>query len=728
MALFPGVAQKIINVWNGSNLRLDDYAVPDGNALLSCNATFIHGSVGTRLGHSVVFTDSAHGAVTSMYHWFFVLPGSPAQQLSILMYYAPSTGLLGWEQYPTPGFTSFSIPTTGAAGASCVGTGLRLYAAFYDAGGKLSSHSGQVYGYNVGLDNLFAAPIQNAIAAAETGAGLCTAGAHRIGYIFTTRNGYTGKLCPVDSGGKFTPITFTSTGSKNIQLTISGALPGAGYLGSPATFQIVMATVANPNTYYAVPGAVGNCANPTVITISISDFDLAATGTDLSQNQNLLASSVGGTPPFFPSNIFTYSSRMAYVTIDGAGFPVTYFSEQNAFQYITADQHGIYLEGNAQAIVGFSLRGVCYLGTQTAFYSIEDSGDVPVKWTPAQKVDGSIGVLSPTCITVNPSLGYAAIAADRGFYIFQGGIFPALPLSYYQQPDWGRINWMIPTQVQVVDDQLNKRFIVIAPLNTQVASAVSAGVNIWTITTTDKPHLYPQSIAVMINELGPGVIAVTGPNTFLFASVSQPVVGATIRPQSSTHQLTWDYTEGDTPETIKYSLNSMGSSQATGFGYSPGAVAVVQNLPKALQEVWYAPYNESFGGAFIRQNDGTELLPYRDVTMDGVTPTAINLIYETNLTPGLADGSMTMHFFHGMHFRAFGVGGLSFLANGLDGSPSVVPAQSPLTISQTPGQEYLVTWFLMSEQQSIRFSTNAVDQWAEMSLIRAYYTETFAMR
>ncbi len=742
MALFQSndVATKVINAFNGSVLRLDAYSVPDGNALLAANSSYLHGQVGTRFGHSVVFNDTTNtGSFTSMYNWFFVAPGSPAAQTSIILYYSLGQGILAWEQYPTPGFLSLWPPNTdtGAYGAVFLGTGLRLYMAFYNIGGTLGALSAQVYGYNVGIDNLFAAPIQNTIAAAETASGKVTAGVHQIGYVFTTRNGYTGKLCPVDSGGKFVPISFTSTGNHNLQLTISGALPT--YLGSPATFQIVMSVVGQPNTYYAVPGAVGNCANPTVITINIDDQTLAQTGTNFTDYQLLLASSVSGTPPFLPNHIFTYSSRMGYVTIDSAGFPVTYFSEPNAFQFITADQHGIYLEGNAQAIAGFSLRGVAYIATQAALYSIEDSGDVPVKWTPPQKVDGSIGVLSPTCITVNPSLGYAGIAADRGFYIFQGGIFPALPLSYYQQPDWGRIAWMLPTQVQVVDDQLNKRFIVIAPLTCKVV-AVNGSANNWIVTTDQNPNLYPHLASVFISstpvnataiQAGALTMIVTGPGTFLYPSTVAPTVGATVYPSTSTHQLTWDYTEGDTPETVKYSLDSMGSNFISGkAGFTPGAVAIVQKLPISLQEVWYAPSHGfgAGGAAFIRQNDGTEAQPYRDISLDATTATAINWIYQTNLIPNLDDQSMTLHYYSGMHVRAFGNAVLKIIAYGLDGVKSVVPARSPLPLDITPDQEYRVLWSLVSEQESIQFQTNVVDAYAVISLIRAYYSGAWAQR
>lgn len=737
MSLFQNaseIATKIVSTFRGSQPRLDSYSVPDGNALFSANTSYIKGQCASRYGHSATFSDSSHGNITSLYDWNFTLPnGLLSNQWSIITYYAPSYGVLGWTQYPTLGFLGSPLfPTTGAGGAIMVGTGLRLYAAFYDATGKTGAASAQVYGADCGAhDNLFAAPIQNTVSASETASGVVTAGVHRIGYVFTTRNGYTGKLCPVDNGGNFTPLSFTSTGNHNLQVTISGSLPS--YLNQPATpggsvFQIVMTVVGQPDTYYAVPGAYVTCGNPTVITININDYDLAATGTDFTNYQLLLSSSVNGTPPFYPNCIFTYSSRMGYVTVDSAGFPVTYFSEPNAFQYITADQHGIYLEGNAAAIVGFSLRGVAYLGTAGAFYSCEDSGDVPVNWTPPQKVDGSIGVLSPTCVTVNPSLGYAAIAADRGFYIFQGGIFPALPLSYYQQPDWGRINWANPTQIKVVDDQLNKRFIVLAPLTSKI-TAVTGTANNWILTTDQNPTLYPNMQASIdgVSAYIDATLSNNAPsNKVMWTGTAAPAVGMTIYPAYASHQMTWDYTDGDTPETIKYSLNSMAN-------YAPSAMATVVNLPNAIQEVWYAPSNvqSGSGGNFLRQCDGTENSnSYTDIDAVG-NPWPVMWIYTVNLIPGYDDTSTTFHFYYGMHMRAFGAGDMTFSVQGLDGNPTIIPAQSGLTLSRTPGSPYLITWFLMSAQQSVTFALDplgAANSNCVLSMAEFYYSEQMAQQ
>lgn len=711
MALTAGCQETEISQFNGAITRLGDYGVPLSNGLYSQNCQYVRGQVSKRFGHSVIVS-LTDGPITTLALWYFVFGSS---QVSIALYYAPSVGIKGYAQGVGGGIDGPFITVTGAAGSVMVPTGERLYAAFYDATGRYSAAPGQIYGWNIGADVLFAPPMTAHPVVNEAPTGVITAGVHKVAYLFTTRNGYTGILSPIDSiTGQFTPTSFTATGGKNLGFQISGVLPSYMVGG---TIQVVMTTVANGNKYFTIPGATSIAGNPTTIIASISDDDLAATGTDVTAYMDLLATNLGGAPPFLLFSLFAFSSRMGYIGIDLAGVPVVYFSEPDKFQYLTADQHAIYLEANVQPVAGFSLRSVAYICTPFSLYSVEDNGDVPSTWTKPAKVDGSIGILSPTCVTVNTSVGYAALAADRGLYLFQGGVFPALPLSYYQQSDWERINWNVPTTVKVADDQLNKRFIVLAPLKDTVQGV--SGSSTFTVVTAHNPHLYQTGTSVTITGVtGAQTITVTGPNTFTIPGGSgSPTVGGTISPQTATHEMKWDYTEGDTAEVVKYSLDSFGS-------YRAGAMATIQNTSTYLQEIWYAP---AANGPMIRQNDGTETNPNRDVNMSGVA-TATSAFYETSLVPGPQDTGATVHDFHGMHMRINGPGTLTMLAKGIDGVRTITPVRSPLTLSATPGLEYLVKWFLRSEQQSIRIGESTLDGTFSISFLRAYHTEAMPQR
>lgn len=718
--LYQDTLEVVFNAFNGSYPRLNFYQIDQAHARVSLNSAYLQGQVGTRYGHSLVVQQS-DGAVLSLLNWYFTFGSTP---VSVLAYYTPTIGI---RTLNLAGFADTTVMSaTGAAGAIMAQDGQRLYAAFYDTTGRFSPSAlggGQVYGWNVGADNLFAPPIELTPSMSETATGVVTAGTHFIGYLMTTRNGYTTALCPVDSGGNFAPVAFTSSGGKNIQVSISGTFPP--YMNG-GTLQIVMTTVANPNRYYAVPGAiVSGAIGSVVLDVSISDGDLAATGTDVTAYQDLLTSSVSGTPPFFPSAVFTYSNRMGYVTIDSAGFPVVYMSDQNNYQHITADQHGIYFNNQIEPVMGIDLRGVCYIFSSHSTWQTTDNGDVPVTWTPPQLVDGAIGILSPTCVTVNPAQGYAFVASERGAYVFQGGIYPALPFSYNQQPDYERINWAVPTTVQVVDDQLNKRVLILAPLKTSVSGASNTN----PITITAFNHGYQTGLSVVISGVGgntaantTATITVVDSNTFTIpvAGNGTYTSGGTVAPKTATHQLTWDYTAGDDFQSMKYSLNSMAA-------YNAGSVAVVQNNSTFLNEIWYGP---SAAGYFIRQCDDTDPLPYRDYSTAGVA-TAISWEYQLALAPGMVDPNgltVTIHNYHGAHIRAVGTAPLALKVVGLDGVIAKVPAASPIQLSVGPGLEYLVKWMLWSEQASLQMFTNTIDTFATVAMVRMYYSNKMAQR
>lgn len=642
----PDALTAELQQFRGANLLQDAYSVPPENGFFNKNVAYVLGQVGTRLGHSAV-VNMTDGAIKSMFNWLFVAVGTP---VSVIAYYAPSVGL---RTLNLSGYTVQTIDATkNAAGASMSQDNERLYAAYYDSNG-LGAAGGIVYGWNSGgspvSDPLFASPVNYTPSISAPATGVITAGTHRFGYLITTRNGYIPVACP--NNGTFNYATFTSADSVhdiNVIITPSGTWPE--YV---ASVQIMMTTAANLNQWYLVPGAsqnvAGGSSTPANITFSISDADLAATGTDGTPYLNVL-SSQSGTPPFFPSCIFQYSSRMMYIGIDAAGFPSIWASEPGNFQYITADQNVIYLDGREVPVTGTSLRGVCYVFTKHRTFSMEDNGDVPVSWVPPQVVDNSIGTLSVKGIFTNVKQGFIWVADVNGLYCFQGGMYPPLPVSYYQTPDWQRINWAAAQTVEVLDNQEKKIVMVKAPLD-----------------------------------------GATTPN----------------------YVLCWDYTEGNTPETIKY----CGAEQLADGNYNIGCFGVIQNNTTNIQEVWYAP---GANGYLIRENNGSEANPYRDVTTNG-TPSAYTSTYETSLIPGMTGQRGSTQMFQGMNIRITGSGPVNFTVYSLDHKNSLVPARSPLTLSASPGQQYTLRWMLYSEHESIQISADTLDAYWQLAYIGAAY-------
>lgn len=765
MALTPETSTALVPEFRGSSQSVDPYALDSAHGLLSQNVDFILGQPGasgaipvqaaTRRGSSeVAQIPAAAHAITTLASWYFSFAGT---QNGYVAMYSPSIGLLFYDQ-STATFSGAIIAVTGAAYASVVFDGLRAYVAFGDFTGRKGISQGYVYGLfanntftNPAADKLFFPPFQQGDISSpppgtiffEVGttltAGVTTKGTHNFGYIVTTRNGYTGSISPVTVAGVFSPFTYAASTDKQLNaLFVWNSLPS--YVdpdNAPfaSVIQVVMTSASNLQEYYVVPGATATIPTISIgtvtITFNISDADLV-TGTNVTQLQNLFTQDQSGAGPFNPSAIFLYSSRVGYVTLDPSGFPVVFFSDVNAYQILRLADSGIYLEGRKIPVQGCSLGGVCYIATLDALYAVQDNGGVPATWAQPARVAGSIGIPAPSCMKAVG--GKLLMASEKGLYVYYGGTFPQIPISYWQNTDWNRINWLQPTQVQVIDDAFDHVIRVIAPLKVLVTAASNTGTI--TITTAilinNVPVAYPHNFQTGLNVTIAGVlgntnanttaaITVTGLNTFTIpvAGNGAYTSGGVVTPNSPNAEMSWAYPEGDAPGMAFYSLNAFTS-------FRQASIATVRNILTNQDEPWYGPASSNPGN-IIRRVLPTDSLIHRDVNLSG-TATAINSLYETSLAPGQADDSMTVRDYAGMHARISGSGALAITAYGLDHVVSVVPLASPMTLNSTPGKEYLLKWFLRSEQQSILFGTNAVDAYFIAALLRVYYQGSLPQR
>lgn len=731
------IRTALVNQFKGAVLLLDSYSVDASHGLYARNCRFEKGlsglnQVSARRGVAVVSgLITGDVAANTLAGWMFVAAGI---QKSLCCYNSPVNGI---EAFDIGANTLLStlMAHTGSGGASMSSASTRLYAAWYDTTGRIGSGGGKVYGWQIGADPLFAAPLavsggNYAVVPTPGGAGLVTPGAHRIAYVTTTRNGFAGPLQPVLRIGGVDvvdPAGFSGGTPQAITLTITFPSLPAYLSGGVSSVQIVMTTTADLNTYYGVPGAnFVPVVGANTVTINISDDDLVATGTDFTSNAGLLACrSDTGAPPFAPSAIFQYSARMGYVTIDAAGFPTVYLSDQNKFQQLNDALNRLPLDASVQPVQGVSMHGVLYVASASGFYASADNNGAPVTWVPAQRVDGSVGVLSPTCLLENPISGYIAVASDSGLYIFQGGSFPELPISYYQKPDWDRINWSSPSLVHVQENTLYKEFLVLAPLKATVANVTNTNP---VVVTTEEPHLFQPGLSVTLS----GVLGTTSANTTQVVTVvdslnfSIPVAGngaytggGIASPNAANAEMSWSYTEGYTPETVKYSIRAFSA-------YRPGCFGSIFNLSNSLYETWYGP--AAVPGTLIRQVNPPDVNSYRDVDLIG-NPVAIDSLFQTSLLPGSRDASgATVKDFHGAHFRVSGNGNLNLRALGLDGVIVTVPLRSPIVLVEKQGREELVKWFLRSEQQTIEVGTNAIDHYFVLAAIQAYYTGAMSQR
>ena len=367
----------------------------------------------------------------------------------------------------------------------------------------------------------------------------------------------------------------------------------------------MLTSSSNPARYFLVPGAIGTVpVSPGTVTvnISITDGDLV-TGTDVTENQNLLTQNQAMQPLLLPSAIFTYSSRLGYVAIDSAGVSP---SPTSLTRTITSTSRRgstrFTLEGRQIPIQGVSISATLFIATLSGLYSSSDNGGQPVTWTPPARVDGSVGILAPSCIL--SSNGRILVASEKGLFSYASGTFPSIPLSYWQTPDWSRINWSAPTQVQVVvDDALDRVIRVTAPLTVLVTAA--SNTSPITITTgvlvngqvDAQPHLMTTGITVTIAGVGgntaantTAVITVTGPNTFTIpvAGNGAYTSGGVVTPAEPTVEMAWNYSSGEQPG-MPYSINAFTAYRATASG-------MIRNIANGYDEVWYAPGASNPGG------------------------------------------------------------------------------------------------------------------------------------
>ncbi len=368
------------------------------------------------------------------------------------------------------------VSTSNGPGVVFTDAGARLYIATHSSSGVgqggwvISKQSG-----NFVADTLFPPPLTYTPSApTEPVAGNVSAGLHRWGYILESRGGALGRPSPdsgigIPSSESFNPQLFTATGSKIARVVLNTTWPAWA-----TKVHIIFTPQSSLADYRFVPGAVaslpaGGGAAEVQIDINISDADLLAKGEDASPYLFLQTQKVDGTPPFTTSAVVQLGTRMGYVTTipDNNGNPVgaLMVSEPGWYQHITPNQHLVQLPGQRDIVTAFTLvDGAIYILGPHWTYATVDTGVVPSRWPTPKQVDGRHGTLSARGVDVSAARDFAWVASQDGLYLFNGS-YPVLPVSYYQQSEWDRINWNAPWAVTVKDHPTEKKVYVLAALD-----------------------------------------------------------------------------------------------------------------------------------------------------------------------------------------------------------------------------------------------------------------------
>ncbi len=463
----PTYQQQLVTDFGGSWLSVDAPDVPSGKGFVSENIEYAPGKAQTRLGFGVAYNTNL--AMSAMFNWVSSLG-------DLLVYYATADNSVRLFDIASP--TPQTVIPGDLVGAAAIFTdaGARLYCAFFTSMG-IGASGCKVISYQSAAfvsDPAFQPPLTYTPSApTEPGPGTITGGTHYVAYRVEYRSGFITRPSPDSGNGvpgpaTFEPVEFVASGGANAAWTLNTTWPDGAI-----NVYMLMTTVVNPAQFFLIPGAVepvvGGVASSITFTIDISDDLLFASGTDQTDSIFFLTNTVLGVPPFFPSQVFTHGNRMCYVTTvsdsnDNQSGAI-YVSNRSAYQEISPDLSLIQLPGFKNIICAISLDNVMYIfGPQWTYRTIDNGAD-PVTWPTPGLVDGRRGTQAVRGAVVSPAGTYAWVAVPGdGLYFFQG-VYPSLPISYYQSPDWERINWDAQGSLDIKDNPAKKSVYVLAALD-----------------------------------------------------------------------------------------------------------------------------------------------------------------------------------------------------------------------------------------------------------------------
>ena len=652
--------QVAIDDFLGPWYLLEPTDVPHRYALAAENMEFLPGECLTRTAFDVVGT--AGGTISSLDNWVYA-DSAGGGNISRLVYFDGTYVILAPLDLSS---TSVAITGTGATTtrANYVKGNTRLYAAFRNNTG--GAQQAQVYNrVNSYSGALFKPPPRDStdvgsFSFSEGGAssGYTTAGSHNFLIVFRDKGGFQGRPGPVNTVDGLVINTFNFAGNKSVTVTVNP--PGGGWPSWVATIQILISTASNLSAWYFLGTELTPATSASAVSYTFLDSDatIRATKTSaLSQfgllTQSPLAASYG-TGPFNPIFMSEAGKRMGYVVNDTNYDSSIFFSEPDLYQTLTSDKHIFRLPTGKAITTFFWLQGDIYILGPHWTYATTDTGGLPVNWPAPRLIDSTIGTLAPQGITVNPA-GFAFVAAQTGFYVFQGGKFDRLPISYYQSQQWARINWAQSDKLRVVDDKDARRVYVFAALDSATENS---------------------------------------------------------------HMLTWDYTDGITPESVKFALWYLaGNTTKVRDG-----VLVDNTLTSARRLELFVV--DSIGGV-RRKKATTDTTPYTEIVAEGgLSPPSR---YDTCLLPGAAArSSVPIYEHHAIRLRMRGSGVVTINTYSLDNQ---LTQSNTLTVTTSPGKEYLKYLDLINEYVYHSFTNaTAAGSYFRLSGLVHYATPYAAVR
>lgn len=411
--------------------------------------------------------------------------------------------------------------------------------------------------------------------------------------------------------------------------------------------RIILATRADEQEFFFVPNVPGSLSElndntTTTTTINFDDTDLVDSADYLF---DILEQIPGG------AGMCKYRNRLVLVGPYLAGIDeralLSNINDFETFSWVSGYVQVQNERDSNDLMSCYVLRDTLYLAKFVGTFAVEDNGNEPSTWKPTiiDAVVGSYhhGLSNFTETQSAPDTGDIILVASRsGLYLFDG-VFRRPELSWKIQSLWDRIN----------HDQFGR------------------------VTVSQDPWRHRIYLAV-------------------------PLDGAT----DPTHVLVCDYTDGRTPEAVRWSIFQFHKNPSCiGMVYFGGLESTVSYTLK------------------VGSIDAGSLYLY---TLKEGQKSDDGSIIDSYYTPGYyAFGGVGC--FKLLHFRAWGVGRLVMTISGLDGTGSYSPPY--LSLTATPGRELDRQINFTNEKMALRVrSNNALNDYMILDRIDVWGNKLWPIR
>lgn len=632
--------------FRGPNLLVDEEDVQEPECLDAQNVEFRPGQVRTRTAFAEAFNPAA--IVRYMKNWFQI-------DYNRLLYFNRTAGSLV-SRILSSGAEE-NVLTSLAAGVTGMGIveyGPRVLITRFGDDGQGAGNAKWWDGtFTSGVpnveDSFTNAPLESVvdISVAETvNSGLSTAGTRYYGVLFNTVNGHTTPPGPRDgSSGIFEPRSLTAVGGKTYLMTIT---PASTFPNWIASAQVVMTDKSNPKRFYIVPGARVSIARgtglPATIEFDMDDLNLLTHEeiTDTILDQVAAPSWLGNIHKALP-----YGDRMVYLfrTSDPTltyKIPSLAISDPGLPQTVSASESLLALPGYLDCMSAGVVGDILLVFGNGWTFAYADNRLRPVAWATARQVSDQIGTRWIHGVCPNSTKTALWVADVAGLWITDGSGYGRVPVSYEQTPLWRRINLSAPN---------------------------------WTLEVKDDPD-----------------------NRLVFVKCA---LDAATTPS---HLLVWDYTDGMSPDSIKF----CGAWPIT--GYNLGSIEMVRNATTQRKELWVG---SSSAAKVLRKKLETESTPYTDEGSNGIAS-----YYRIGpLNRRISD---MIQRFVAVVLRVRGAGSVTATCYHLDQTSSQLVGTQAL--STAPGELYTFTFNRESEAQSVQVATDgSAGSYFILSLVRTFF-------